>query len=101
MRSGQATTRQDEFFQRREGGVEGFDVGLDFLDVRVGHHGVAGHGQFTAQVEQVVLHTEQAVRDVGRQAGRGQQQAHTTVEFVHGADRFDAGGILVHAAAIA
>ena len=53
------------------------------------HDGMAGHAQFTAQIEQVMLHAGKAGANFGWQV-LAQQQTDGAVGLVHGAQRFDA-----------
>ena len=48
---------------------------------------VTGHGQFSAQIEQLVLNTGEGGADVGVQR-MGQDDADDAVEFVDGAEQF-------------
>ena len=68
--------------------------------MRVADGAIAGNGQFAAEVEQVVLDFDQARSDVRGQRFREQYAEHR-VEFVDGADGFDARRVLRHARAVA
>ncbi len=68
--------------------------------MRLGEHAVARHRQFTAQVEQIMLHAQQQLRYRRRQIGQRAQQADHAVEFIHRADGLDARAVLGYAAAV-
>jgi len=100
-RGGGAAARQDEVLEGRQVCVETVEHLLQPVHVLIGDHAVAGHAEFPAQVEQVVLHVGEAIDDGLRQAGHGEHDAHRAVRFVHGSVGLDAQVFLRHPHAVA
>ena len=87
---GPATARQDEVLERRQVRVETVEYLLQPVHVLIGDHAVAGHAEFPAQVEQVVLHVGEAVDHGLWQAADREHDADCAVRFVHGPVGLDA-----------
>lgn len=82
MGAGRAAAGHDEIFQRWQVGVEPFQPFVQRQHVGVFHQFMAGHGQFAAQVEQLLLcRGEPLVNGLGQWVG--QDQPDHAVEFVH------------------
>lgn len=81
--------RQNELLERRQRCVEVGDQLFEAQNLGLADGGVAGDGDFSAQVEQVVLYLQQGLADVFRQI-LGKQDAQRRIEFIDLADDIDA-----------
>ena len=85
---------QDKIFERRQRVVEGVEILLEAIDLLGCDELHAGDAEFTAEVEQVVLHCDEAGGHGRGQSGHCEHHADGAVGFIDRAVGLDARGVL-------